>query len=209
MSHTKDHAWGPVITVLADTQAALLPEGFLEQLKTFQGEHVSEAQVYYPPYDYEVRNVTTWLSEELTIGAQSYNQSVTGGPTGTAFSPAVVQWTTGDEIGWLTVSPTRAAKSKSTQMKYLLNQFRGILASTIRVSPPGQRLGRQAQPDLPKWRRRVQVHACRFYIPQHAHDQQPGGCPRSEHQALREREPRAQFGLWRSQGRRRQHDPVV
>lgn len=104
MTHSKDHAWAPVISVLADKQAALLPEGFFEKLKTFQGEHTSENKVYYPPYDLEIRNVSTWLSENLTIGAQSINQMAVGGPTTTAFTPAGVQWTAGDQIGFWIVS---------------------------------------------------------------------------------------------------------
>lgn len=138
MSHTQDHAWAPVIALLADTQAKILPDGLLEGLKTFQGEHTSEAQVYYPPYDLEVRNVTTWLSEDLTIGAQSFNQRSAGGPTGTAFTPAGVQWKTGDEIGFIVVSDNFLIQDDPSD--------RSTLTRNVCSSEPQRQLSRQRSP---------------------------------------------------------------
>lgn len=109
MSHSADLGWGILVAVLADYQAKHLPEGFFDDLVRFQGEHVSNTQVYYPPYDLEIRNLTTWLTADLTIGAQSFSQRNVGGPTPTGYTPAAVQWFVDggdDEIGFLVVGPT-------------------------------------------------------------------------------------------------------
>lgn len=106
MSHAGDYAWAPLIATLADRAATLLPEDFFDGLKTFDEERTFEAQAWYPPYDLETRNITTWLSENVTIGAMSYNQTQVGGAVAdvVSFSPAVVQWVTEDEVAFLTVS---------------------------------------------------------------------------------------------------------
>ncbi|KAI1338142.1 hypothetical protein F5Y15DRAFT_132837 [Xylariaceae sp. FL0016] len=113
MSHAADYAWAPVIAILADAHEALLPEGIQSNLSTFSGEHIFEAQAYYPPYDKTSRNITTWLSQNLTIGAESFDETEIGGPSESqeSFNPAVVQWTTGagSEIGFLTLWPTETA----------------------------------------------------------------------------------------------------
>lgn len=106
MSHAGDYAWAPLIATLADRASTLLPESFFDDLTTFEGERTFEAQAWYPPYDLETRNITTWLSEGLTIGAMSYNQTQVGGAVADviSFTPGVVQWVTGDEVAFLTVS---------------------------------------------------------------------------------------------------------
>ncbi|KAK8075330.1 hypothetical protein PG997_009993 [Apiospora hydei] len=108
MSHSADWAWSPLMAVLADYHATLLPDGLLDSLTRFGGEHTFEAQAYYPPYDYAPRNITTWLSENVTIGAESYKETVIGGPSTSqeSFNPTVVQWTTGSEIAFLSLYPT-------------------------------------------------------------------------------------------------------
>ncbi|KAK7915094.1 hypothetical protein PG985_012797, partial [Apiospora marii] len=68
-------------------------------------------KAYYPPYDHAPRNITTWLSENITIGAESYNETVVGGPSTSqeSFNPAVVQWKAGGEIGFLSLYPTETS----------------------------------------------------------------------------------------------------
>ncbi|KAI0018936.1 hypothetical protein F4780DRAFT_477393 [Xylariomycetidae sp. FL0641] len=111
MSHSADYPWGVLIASLADYHASLLPEGIHANLSSFSGEHVFEAQAYYPPYDKTPRNITTWLSENLTIGAESYEETNVGGPSEsqTSFNPAVIQWTTGDEVAFISLYPTEPA----------------------------------------------------------------------------------------------------
>ena len=105
MSHANDYAYGPLIAVLADFHKKLLPKGLLEDLKKPAIEHKYEAQAYYPPYDLATRNVTTWVSEKMTIGAQSFVQTDLGGPSKsqTQWTPAVVQWQYGNQVAFLSV----------------------------------------------------------------------------------------------------------
>ncbi|WYZ38274.1 hypothetical protein EsH8_III_000188 [Colletotrichum jinshuiense] len=111
MSHAADYAWAPLFAVLADFHESLLPEGLVSNLTTFGGEHTFSASTYYPPYDLVPRNITTWLSDNLTIGAESFEENVIGGPSRSqeSFNPAVIQWNTGSEISFISLYPTEMA----------------------------------------------------------------------------------------------------
>lgn len=106
MSHSADYAWAPVFAVLSDIHRSLTPPEILDNLSRFTGEHSFETSTRYPPFDNAPRNFTTWLSEKITIGAESYDEIGVGGParSQTSFNPAVVQWDTGDEISFISVS---------------------------------------------------------------------------------------------------------
>ena len=106
MSHSADYAWGPVVAILADYHSTLLPEGLIERISTFENERTFSAQAYYPPYDQGPRNITTWLSTDLTIGAESFNETVVGGPSNSpsSFNPAVIHWKASDRVAFLSVS---------------------------------------------------------------------------------------------------------
>lgn len=106
MSHNADYAWAPVFAVLADAHKSLIPKEIADNLSEFTGEHIFETSTIYPPFDNAPRNFTTWLSEKITIGAESYDEIAVGGParSATSFNPAVVQWDTGDEISFISVS---------------------------------------------------------------------------------------------------------
>jgi hypothetical protein len=100
-----DYAWAPLFAALDKTHQKLIPKKTLRKLSKFQGEHPFTGSAYYPPFDTASRNITTWLSEDLTIGAESYDEIVIGGPSQSqeSFNPAVVQWNTGNEISFISV----------------------------------------------------------------------------------------------------------
>lgn len=106
MSHVGDYAWGPLFAILADFHQSLIPKAVLQGLEVFASSKTFTASTFYPPYDLVPRNITTWMSENLTIGAESFQENVLGGParSQTAFNPAVVQWNTGHEISFISVS---------------------------------------------------------------------------------------------------------
>lgn len=108
MSHSADFAFAPMVVVLADFHATLLPEDLKQSLTTFGAaqERTFNAQAFYPPYDTVPRNISTWLSRNLTVGAESFDQTDLGGPARSqeAFNPVVAQWKVGDEIAFLSVS---------------------------------------------------------------------------------------------------------
>ncbi|RFN54340.1 hypothetical protein FIE12Z_1466 [Fusarium flagelliforme] len=111
MSHMADYAWAPLFAALAKTHEKLIPKQVLQGLKTFKGEHSFTASTYYPPFDTVPRNISTWVSEDLTIGAQSFRQISLGGPAQSqeSYNPAVVQWNTGQEISFISLYPTETA----------------------------------------------------------------------------------------------------
>ncbi|KAF5537653.1 hypothetical protein FMEXI_9766 [Fusarium mexicanum] len=111
MSHMADYAWAPLFAALDKTHQKLIPKKTLRKLSKFQGEHIFTGSAYYPPFDTASRNITTWLSEDLTIGAESYDEIVIGGPSQSqgSFNPAVVQWNTGNEISFISLYPTEMA----------------------------------------------------------------------------------------------------
>lgn len=111
MSHSGDYAWGPLFAVLAEYHASLVPQEIISNLTHFTGEHKFTASTYYLPIDNVPRNITTWLSDNLTIGAESFDENGLGGPSQNqqSFNPAVIQWATGSEVSWISLYPTEAA----------------------------------------------------------------------------------------------------
>lgn len=123
MTHADDFELAPVIAVLSEFQKSLLPKTVISRLKSFVGEHTYTGHTYAPPADYEPRNITTWVSANLTIGTDSFNQSVVGGYSedSTSFSPSVVQWLRpGGSIGYFNLYPTQTAL-KADVTPYALN----------------------------------------------------------------------------------------
>lgn len=106
MSHARDWAWAPLIAVHSEFHNSLLSDDVKESLKTFDGERTYEGKAYYPPFDIDTRNITTWLGESLMIGAQSYRTRSANGPSNNRgqFHPAVAHWSYGDSyVGWISV----------------------------------------------------------------------------------------------------------
>jgi hypothetical protein len=106
MAHKNDFAIGPLIAILAPYHNTLVSPTTLSSLHSFPGPHTVTTSAFSPPYDSVPRNITAWLSPNLTIGAESFRENVVGGPAKNpnSFNPAVVQWKRGDgSVGWLTL----------------------------------------------------------------------------------------------------------
>lgn len=106
MSHSADWAFGPLIAIVSDFANTLIPKTAVDAFSSFIGEHTFNSSCYSPPYDTYPRNITAWLAPNISIGAETFSESVIGGPAENVdtFNPAVIQWQTGDGIGWITVS---------------------------------------------------------------------------------------------------------
>lgn len=115
MSHVSDFALGPIMAILSKGHEAFISTSVMEKLESFQGEHTHHTSAFSPPYDHALRNYTTWLSENITIGATSFDQNVIGGTSLSpgSWSPAVIQWldAKSSEIGYLVVSHLRITTS--------------------------------------------------------------------------------------------------
>jgi len=105
MSHSADFEYSPLFAILAEFHESLIPQNVTDSLESFIGEHTFTASTYSPPFDYAPRNITSWLSENITVGAESFDENVLGGPSTsqTSFNPAVVQWDTGNGVGFISV----------------------------------------------------------------------------------------------------------
>ncbi|KAH6967981.1 hypothetical protein BKA56DRAFT_497921 [Ilyonectria sp. MPI-CAGE-AT-0026] len=109
MSQTHDFAWAPVVAVLADQHKSLIPEEIANGLSTFMGEHTYSTKVWAPPYDNIPRNVTAWLSDNITVGAEEYDHYVPDRTVHVSFNAAVIQWDTGNEVSFMTLYPSEPA----------------------------------------------------------------------------------------------------
>jgi hypothetical protein len=121
MGHKDDFAIGPLVAILAPFHNTLVPNDTLSALQTFPGTHTVSTSAFSPPWDTYPRNITAWLSQNLTIGAESFSETVIGGPAQnpSSFNPAVVQWGRKDgSVGWLTlyaqVEELRAVADENT-----------------------------------------------------------------------------------------------
>ncbi|KAF2753315.1 hypothetical protein EJ05DRAFT_211166 [Pseudovirgaria hyperparasitica] len=106
MSHEGDFAIAPLIAILAPYHNSLLNESTIAALTTFPGTHTVHTSAFSPPWDVYPRNITTYMSASLTIGAESFSEEVIGGPSknSASFNPAVAQWKRRDgSVGWLSL----------------------------------------------------------------------------------------------------------
>lgn len=106
MSHSADFAYGPLFAILGEFQATLIPQDVLAVLKDFRGEHTFNSSTFSPPFDTYPRNISAWLAPNISIGAETFDENVLGGPAEnpSTFNPAVIQWNTGNGVGFITVS---------------------------------------------------------------------------------------------------------
>lgn len=103
MSQTHDFAWAPLVAVLADKHKSLIPKEIADGLSTFMGEHTYSTKAWAPPYDSIPRNVTAWLSDNITVGAEEFDHYVPGRTGHGSYNAAVIQWDTGNEVSFMSV----------------------------------------------------------------------------------------------------------
>ncbi|KAK0122231.1 hypothetical protein ONS95_010484 [Cadophora gregata] len=110
LSHVADFGWGPLFAILAEFQNSIIPEDVVERLTKFSGEHTFTSSAFSPPFDIYPRNITSWLAPNISIGAETFNETVIGGPAinPNTFNPAVIQWNTGSEIGFINLRATES-----------------------------------------------------------------------------------------------------
>ncbi|KAL1890072.1 hypothetical protein Sste5346_008509 [Sporothrix stenoceras] len=141
LTHADDGEFIPVVATLSEYHRTLVPHAVLSQLTTFEGNasRTVHRQAYTPPFDLEVRNITTWLTPDLQIGGDSYNQTVVGGASqdSTSFSPAVVHWHRNattferESVGYLSLHPSEKSMQASVEANRLSLTYPAGNASSI------------------------------------------------------------------------------
>ncbi|KAJ5952923.1 uncharacterized protein N7479_011336 [Penicillium vulpinum] len=126
MFHQDDFAFYPLFALSMPEMVKSMPSKVKKNLLKFPGEHMYTSQAYSPPFDTYPRNITAWMSKDVTIGAETVMEKVAGGPSINPgqFNPAVIQWAIDDQkIGcishWVTESSIHAvAAPRSLHISY-------------------------------------------------------------------------------------------
>jgi hypothetical protein len=146
MTHADDYEIAPLIAVIAPFHLSLLSNETVSQFFTFSGEHTVQRSTYAPPRDAVLRNITSWLSANLTIGAESFDQNAIGGYAldPTQWSPAAAQWSRPRDgsVGFLTWRATESALAAEVYPGVLnLTYPRGNSSSVFTFMVPANPLG--------------------------------------------------------------------
>lgn len=146
-THADDFEIAPLLAALMPYHHTLIPDEVVEKLSAFPGEHTYAASALSPPWDLAQRNVTSWLSENLTIGAESFDQTVVGGASinQEQWAPAVAQWLRADgSVGWFSYWATESAMQVDVQpykleLTYPKGNESSIFTFIIGSNPLGQK----------------------------------------------------------------------
>ncbi|KAJ5691706.1 hypothetical protein N7488_012441 [Penicillium malachiteum] len=108
-----DFTNGIMTAIFSNTMRKHIPNDAIEKLRKFPGEHSVNGTAFIPTIDYEPQNLTAWLSEKITIGAVSLNETSAGRPySESIYIPGAIQWHTGgvdNEVGYINVYPNEAS----------------------------------------------------------------------------------------------------
>ena len=141
VAHEDDFEFGPLVSIVAPHVNSLISNRTISNLQTFPGTHTFNTTVLSPAYDIVPRNMSTWISPDLTIGAESFYENVVGGPNVNPqqFNPAVVQWLREDDsIGFITLyAETEALEARVAAGELELSYPSGNCSSnfTFLVAP--------------------------------------------------------------------------
>lgn len=121
LAHADDFEYAPLIAILAPFHDSLVPQSTISKLVSAE-EHTFTTSAYSPPHDLVPRNISTWVSPNLTIGAEAYLEDVVGGPREdpSQWNPAVIQWGRHDgSVGFFTLHPNEFALDVSVAPNWL------------------------------------------------------------------------------------------
>lgn len=138
VSHIDDFEIGPLISILAPYHSQYIPPSALSSLTTFSGgPHFVHKTAYSPFADLVPRNITTWMSPELTIGATNFHENRVGGPgeNPSQFNPVVAQWSRNDNsIGFFSLyAETQSLRAEVSENKLNLTYPSGKLNEPVYV----------------------------------------------------------------------------
>lgn len=147
LAHADDFEYAPLIAVLAPFHDSLISNCTIASLKSVT-EHTVTTSAYAPPHDKVPRNVTTWLSANLTIGAEAFRQDVLGGARedNSQWNPAVVQWARSSDssVGYMTLHASEVAMDVGVgpyglNLTYPLGNSSSSFTLLVSPNPLGQK----------------------------------------------------------------------
>ncbi|KAI1847786.1 hypothetical protein JX265_009214 [Neoarthrinium moseri] len=145
MTHADDFEYAPLIAILSPFHDSLVPKEAVSKLLTFPGEHTFKTSAFSPPADYFPRNITTWLSDNLTIGAESFNEAGVGGPRldSSQWTPAAVQWLRCDgSVGYMFLYQKQTAldvdvAANTLSLSYPRGNSSSVFSLMVKPNPRG------------------------------------------------------------------------
>lgn len=147
MTHADDFEIAPLLSIVLPYHNSLVPEDVKKKLVSFPGEHMYTTAAYAPPHDLTARNITAWVSDNITIGAESFDQDVVGGFSinPNQWNPAVTQWLRSDgTVGWLTLYGTESTLDVDVRpghlaLTYPRGNYSSIFTFLVVSNPLGQK----------------------------------------------------------------------
>ncbi|KAI5371167.1 hypothetical protein Slin14017_G020460 [Septoria linicola] len=149
IAHNDDYEIASLVAVLSDyhRREELISDKVMQSLTIFDDPGTAgrffETSAFSEAYDNVSRNVTSWISAGLIMGAQSFDMNVVGGPARnpSQFNPVVVQWLRKDgSVGFLTLYPeAQALHAEVSESRINLTYPHGNDTSkfVLHVSPNG------------------------------------------------------------------------
>ena len=140
LTHADDGEFVPIVSILSSFHNTMVPANVVARLKSFGcNERIVQRHAYSPPFDLQVRNITTWLSEKITIGGDSYNQTVVGGfsKDSNSFSPAIAHWyrsatkLQNSSVGYFSLHPSEKSLKASVGAHWLNLTYPAGNASSV------------------------------------------------------------------------------
>lgn len=146
-THADDFEIAPLLAALMPFHHTLVPDDVVAKLAAFPGEHTYAAQAYSPPFDLAPRNVSSWIGERVTIGAESFDQTVVGGASinPEQWAPAVAQWLRADgTVGWFSYWATEPAMQAAVapyrlELTYPRGNESSVFTFIVGANPLGQK----------------------------------------------------------------------
>ena len=156
--HVSDAAFAPLMAITSKYHDKYVsPESRQYLLSGGSGKKTGrlvKSNAWSPPFDADIkqygpRNYTAWIGDNVSVGGTEIDEAVIGGPAKnpTAFTPAVMLWTTPDthslhfvqpKASWLSLYPTSQTISATASSSNLTITFPPSRAFAANYTAPTQ-----------------------------------------------------------------------
>ena len=156
--HVSDAAFAPLMAITSKYHDKYVSQQSRDMLKPCAAGNkpgrLVKSHAWSPPFDADVkqygpRNYTAWIADNVTVGGTEIDEAVIGGPAKnpTAFTPAVMMWSTPDthslnyaqpKASWLSLYPTTQTLSATASSSNLTIRFPTSKAFPANYTAPTQ-----------------------------------------------------------------------